>query len=164
MNITPEPANDRVLCLDRLLDAPRSLVFAVWTRPEHLTRWWGPQDFTLPHCEVDFREGGAYKFCMHAPDGSDHWVWGIYREIVEPERLVFTWNRTPSPVTENPWARTVVTVTFTEDRGKTRLTLHQAIFPQAEECTDHQGGWTQCLDRLAAHVARQTISPALPVR
>jgi len=148
MKSTPEPAA-RVLVLTRVLNAPRELVFKVWTEPRHLTRWWGPNDFTLPFCEVDFRPGGAYKFCMRAPDGSDHWVWGVYREIVAPERLSFTWNRTQTPVMENPWARTVVTVTFTEALGQTTLSLHQATFPKAEECTDHQGGWTECLGRLA---------------
>lgn len=155
MSVTLEPPEDRVLILTRLLNAPRSLVFKVWTRPEHLTRWWGPSDFTLPHCEVDFRVGGKYKFCMHAPDGSDHWVWGLYLEIVESERLVFSWHRTQQPAETNPWAVTRVTVTFAEHEGKTRLTLHQSVFPQAEECTDHRGGWTQCLDRLADFVSRQ---------
>ena len=93
MNVRSEPA-ENVLVLTRLIDAPRGLVFSVWTQPEHLTRWWGPNQFTLPHCEGDFREGGAYKFCMRAPDGSDHWVWGTYEEIVPPSRLVFTWHRT----------------------------------------------------------------------
>ena len=86
-----------VLAFTRVLNAPRQLVFRIWTQPAHLVRWWGPNDFTLPACEVDFRVGGKYKFCMRAPDGSDHWVWGRYQEIVEPERLVFSWHRTPSP-------------------------------------------------------------------
>jgi uncharacterized protein YndB with AHSA1/START domain len=153
MKTKPEPA-ERVLVLTRLLDAPRHLVFQVWTQPQHLTRWWGPNDFTLPHCEVDFSEGGKYKFCMHAPDGSDHWVWGVYEEIVAPERLVFSWHRTQIPVEIDPWAVTRVTVTFAEQNGKTLLTLHQAVFPKAEECSDHHGGWTQCLDRLVEYVAR----------
>lgn len=152
MKLQPEPAEQRVLVLTRLLAAPRSLVFKVWTQPEHLARWWGPNNFTLPFCEVDFREGGAYKFCMRAPDGSDHWVWGSYCEIVEPERLAFTWHRTQVPAEENPWATTLVTVTFAEQAGKTLLTLHQATFQKTEERDEHQGGWTECLDRLATYV------------
>ena len=155
MNVSAEPA-DRVLVLTRLIDAPCSLVFSVWTQPEHLTRWWGPDEFTLPHCEVDFREGGAYKFCMRAPDGSDHWVWGVYHEIVAPARLVFSWNRTQAPAMSDPWAVTRVTVTLTEEAGKTRLTLHQAVFPKDEECADHRGGWTECLDRLLRYAEHAT--------
>lgn len=162
VNVRPEPAEDRALNLTRLLEAPRSLVFAAWTQPQHLVRWWGPSNFTLPVCEQDLRVGGAYKFCMRAPDGSEHWVWGVYREIVEPERLSFTWNRTQSPATENPWARTIVTVTLTEEaRGQTRLTLHQATFPKDTECEDHRGGWTQCLDRLGGYVTQGAGRAAL---
>ena len=161
MNSTPEPAA-QVLVLTRLLNAPRELVFQVWTEPRHLIRWWGPTDFTLPFCEMDFRPGGAYRFCMRAPDGSDHWVWGVYQEIVAPERLSFTWNRTQTPAMQDPWARTIVSVTFTEERGLTKLTLHQATFQKPEECTDHRGGWTECLDRLAALVAQQSSTHNQP--
>ena len=61
--------------------------------PQHLANWFGPKDFTLPFCEMDFRVGGHYRLCMRSPDGKDYWVHGVYREIVEPERLVFTWER-----------------------------------------------------------------------
>lgn len=75
MKANPRPSG-RVLVLTRRFAAPRALVFRAWTEPAHLTRWWGPDAFTLPTCQVDFRVGGKYKFCMRAPDGSDHWVWG----------------------------------------------------------------------------------------
>jgi len=141
-------AEPHELRLTRLLDAPRPLVFQAWSEPRHLVRWWGPHNFTLPFCLVDFREGGAYKFCMRAPDGTDHWVWGVYREIVEPSRLVFSWNRTPASEPVNPWAVTLVSVTFAEEGTLTRLTLLQARFQNEEDCVDHRGGWTECLDRL----------------
>jgi uncharacterized protein YndB with AHSA1/START domain len=80
LNLKAVPEEARVLTLSRLLDAPRSLVFQVWTQPQHLIRWWGPNNFTLPACEVDYCVGGKYKFCMRAPDGSDHWVWGRFRK------------------------------------------------------------------------------------
>lgn len=155
----------RVIVLTRLLAAPRELVFGAWIEPKHLSRWWGPEDFTLPHCTVDFRVGGKYKFCMRAPDGSDHWGWGDYRVIVAPERLVFTWHRTQTPQERNPWAVTVVTVTFATQKQKTLLTLHQAVFPMAEECAHHRGGWTQCLDRLvtyAENLPQRQTQPRTP--
>jgi uncharacterized protein YndB with AHSA1/START domain len=140
---------ERVLRITRVLDAPPSLVFTVWSRPEHLVRWWGPKDFTLPSCEVDFRPGGAYRFCMRSPEGIDHWVWGVYREIAEPERIVFTWDREDAGW---PRSQSVVTVTLAEHEGKTKLTLHQALFASVEDRQDHQGGWTECLDRLTNYV------------
>ena len=156
MNPRAEPA-DRVLTLTRLINAPRSLVFPAWFEPAQLARWWGPHGFTLPHCEVDFRVGGGYRFCMRAPAGSDHWVWGTYEEIVPPSRLVFTWHRTETPSTVDPWAVSRVTVTFAEEAGKTRLTMHQAVFPRAWECLDHRGGWTESLDRLVAFAGQTAL-------
>jgi uncharacterized protein YndB with AHSA1/START domain len=157
MSSPTEPA-DRTLVLDRLLDAPRGLVFEVWTHPAHLVRWWGPNDFTLPTCEQDFREGGAYRFCMRAPDGSDHWVWGVYREIVAPERLVFTWQRQDEAGLRSG-LNNLVTVTLAEEGRKTRLTLRHTSFQTAADRDDHHGGWTQCLDRLTSHVAEQALNP-----
>lgn len=138
---------DRVLVLTRDINAPRALVFRAWTEPEHLARWWGPTDFTLPCCEVDFRADGAYRFCMRSPEGEDHWVWGVYREVVPPERLVFTWDRVD--LQGNPRSASVVTITLEEIGNRTRLTLHQAVFATTEDRDEHRGGWTECLARLA---------------
>ena len=144
------PPTDRVLVLTRLLNAPRELVFQVWSQPEHLAKWWGPKDFCLPSCEQDFRPGGAYKFCMRAPDGTDHWVWGVYQEIVRPERIVFTWER--DAATGHPVSGSVVTVTLVEENGQTKLTLSHALFETTADRNAHQGGWTECLTRLAEFV------------
>jgi uncharacterized protein YndB with AHSA1/START domain len=108
-----EPA-ERVLVITRVFDAPRSLVFKVWTQPEHLVRWWGPRGFTTPSCKMDVRAGGAYRTCIRSPEGKDYWMRGVYREIVEPDRLVFTfaWE-----VEEGqPGHETLVTVTFRRTR------------------------------------------------
>lgn len=145
------PAEDRVLVLTRLFEAPRELVFSVWTKPEHITQWWGPKDFTLPFCEQDFRAGGKYRFCMRSPENEDFWVWGEYREIVPPERLVFTWLRgEPEGEITND---SIVTITLTEHAGKTRLTLHQATFRTVEDRDAHNGGWSECLVRLENYTA-----------
>lgn len=143
---------DSVLVLSRTLDAPRVLVFKVWTNPEFLTRWWGPSDFTLPFCETDFRVGGAYRFCMRSPAGEDHWVWGVYREIVEPKLIVFTWDR--EDIDGRQRRNSLVTVTFAETEGKTLLTLRHSDFATKWDRDDHQGGWTQCLERLAEFVEK----------
>lgn len=148
-----------MLVLTRLFDAPRPLVFAAWTEPRHLALWWGPHGFTLPVCEQDFRPGGNYRFCMRAPDGTDHWVWGVYHEIVEPERLVFTWQREDEEGLR-VGLNNLVTVVLAEEGTKTRLTLRHAIFQTMADRDDHQNGWTQCLERLAGFVARQPAKPA----
>ncbi|HEY2703228.1 MAG TPA: SRPBCC domain-containing protein [Candidatus Dormibacteraeota bacterium] len=145
---------DRELLLTRVLDAPRALVFRAWTDPEHLVRWWGPKGFTTPSCTMDVRPGGAWRICMRGPDGVDHWVWGVYREVVEPERLVTTW------AWEEPdgssGRETVLTVTFEEQGTRTALTLHHARFGDAVECENHRNGWSQILDRLAAEIVEAT--------
>ncbi len=83
-------AEEPVLKIARILDAPRSLVFKVWTTPEHWAHWLGPRGFTTPSCEMDFRPGGAYRACIRSPEGTDYSMRGVYREIVEPDRIVFT--------------------------------------------------------------------------
>jgi uncharacterized protein YndB with AHSA1/START domain len=143
-------AAERELTITRVLDAPRSLVFKVWTEPSHLVRWWGPKNFTAPSCEMDLREGGAWRSCIRSPEGKDHWMQGVYREIVEPERVVFTfaWEEDGEPSHE-----TLVTVTFAEENGKTRLTFHQAVFESVESRGSHHGGWSECFDRLEDYLA-----------
>ena len=142
---------ERELVVSRLIDAPRSLVFKAWTDPVHVARWWGPRGFTTTYCEMDIRPGGAYRFCMRSPEGTDHWKRGVFREIVAPERLVFTfaWE----DATGNPGHELLTTVTFAEHGHATKLTLHQAVFQSAEACESHRGGWTSCLERFADYVA-----------
>jgi uncharacterized protein YndB with AHSA1/START domain len=141
----------RVLVIECVFEAPRSLVFKVWTDPEHLVRWYGPRGFSLPACKLDLRPGGAWRSCMLSPEGREYWVRGTFREIVEPERLVFTYAH------ENEGAfdhETLVTVTFEECAGKTKLTLRQAIFESVKECDAHRGGWNSSLDRLVEYLAK----------
>jgi uncharacterized protein YndB with AHSA1/START domain len=77
----------------RIIDAPVELVWRAWTEPKHVMRWWGPQDYTSPTCQIDLREGGKYIFCMRAPQeqgGQDSYSAGIYQKIIPMERLAFT--------------------------------------------------------------------------
>src|SRR5271170_2119819 len=136
------------LLITRVFDAPRQLVFDAWTKPEHLARWQGaPEGFTVTTHEVELRPGGAYRLCMRSPEGVDHWLQGVYREIVAPERLVFThvWLDAQG----KPGKETLVTITFVERGGKTELTLHQTGFKSVESRDGHKEGWTSTLDRLA---------------
>jgi uncharacterized protein YndB with AHSA1/START domain len=145
---------DRELVISRLIDAPRWLVFAAWARAEHVAAWWGPQGFTTIHCEMDIRVGGSYRFGMRSPQGTEHWKRGIYREIVEPERIVFTfaWEDADG----KPGHELLTTVTFAEEGTKTRLTLRQTGFKTNAGRDDHAIGWTSCLQRFADYVVALT--------
>ena len=138
------------LVITRVFDAPRSLVFKAWTEPDRAARWWGPQGFTTLHCAMDVRTGGAFRVCTRAPDGTEYWKQGVYREVAEPERLVFTfaWEDAEG----KPGHETVVTVTFAEHGAKTRLTLHQAVFETVAARDSHQAGWTSTMERLAEYL------------
>jgi uncharacterized protein YndB with AHSA1/START domain len=154
MAITADAATlsaERELVITRIFDAPRRLVFKMWTEPEHLVRWWGPSGFTTISGRMDVRTGGVWSRSMRAPDGRVIRKHGVYREIVMPERLVFTYV-TDDPV-GNPGPETLVTVTFTDLGGKTRLTLHQGGFESVLAGEAHHGGWTSCLERLAEHLS-----------
>ncbi|MFC6488875.1 SRPBCC family protein [Nitratireductor sp. GCM10026969] len=136
------------LTLTRMFDAPRTLVFRVWTAPEHLARWWGPKDFSVPSIKTDFREGGAWRSCIRSPEGRDYWAHGTYREIVTPERILFTFTWEEEDAID-----TLVTVTFEEvDDGRTKLTFHQAPFTSTEARDGHAEGWGECLDRLGGYI------------
>jgi uncharacterized protein YndB with AHSA1/START domain len=81
--------SDREFVMERTFDAPRKLVFEAFSDCKHLTHWWGPKDWTLPVCKIDFRPGGVWHYCMRGPEGDESWGKAIYREIVEPERIVY---------------------------------------------------------------------------
>ena len=150
LNTSTATATDRDLVIERIFDAPRELVFDAWSKPEHLVHWWGPKDFSLPFCEIDFRVGGSYRFCMRSPEREDHWVRGVYRDIVETERIVLTWNREDSNGTI--WSSTVIELTFTDGDMGTVFTLRQGLFETGPYCQEHRFGWNECLDRLGSFV------------
>jgi uncharacterized protein YndB with AHSA1/START domain len=111
---------DREIVLTRVFDAPRALVIEAMTRPEHVRRWWGILDdrYSVPICEIDFRIGGKWRFVGRGPHGEGPAFYGVYREIALPDRIVFTEIFAPFPDVES-----VVTSVFTEEHGKTRMTV-----------------------------------------
>lgn len=147
---------EREVVITRVYDAPRALVFKAWIDPKHLKRWWGPKVFTNPVCEVDARVGGAWRIVMRAPDGVDYPCGGVYREIVEPERLVFTNIATDND--GNPILDGLTTVTFEEQGGKTKLTLTTRAVALVEYAAAYlqgmEAGWTQSLESLAEELAK----------
>ena len=161
---TPTPASsEREIVITRIFDAPRELVFKAWTDPKHLMHWWAPKGCTTPFCKVDLHPGGSFHYCIRLPEGRDIWGLGVYREIVAPERITYLDSfadaqGNPVPPTRygmsasHP-AETLVTVTFKEHEGKTRLTLRHAIPVSVEERKGTEQGWSDMLDRLAESLA-----------
>jgi uncharacterized protein YndB with AHSA1/START domain len=147
-------ATDRTLVITRIFDAPRRLVFKAWTDPKQLTRWWGPHGFTNPVCELDLRPGGAIRIDMRGPDGVVYPNRGVFREIVEPERLVFT-SGFDDGVGKARF-EVLTTVTFAEQGGRTMLTLQAVVIASTPEAAPMlagmEAGWDQSLERLDALV------------
>jgi uncharacterized protein YndB with AHSA1/START domain len=144
------PATAPELTVTRIFDAPRDLVFKVWTDARHAKQWWGPVDYPATHLEMDVRPGGHWRGCLRSTaDGRELWQNGVFREVVAPERLVFTfaWEEKGERGRE-----TLVTVTFTEQSGKTIMTLHQAAFQSIGERDGHQAGWNSSFNRLVDYL------------
>jgi uncharacterized protein YndB with AHSA1/START domain len=148
--------NERTIVITRVFDAPRDLVFKAWTDAAHLAQWWGPKGFTNPVCEVDARPGGALRIVMRAPDGAEHAMTGVFREVAPPARLVFTSAavaRDGKPLLEG-----LTTVTFAEQGGKTKLTVESRAVGRVDYAArmleGMEAGWTQSIDRLGEQIAR----------
>ena len=162
-NPAPEPA-EPVLVITRVFDAPRELVWKAWTQPQRFVRWWGPKGFTVPFCKIDLHPGGVMHFCMRSPEGRDFWNKGVFREVVEPERIVSTDSFSdeegnlvqPAHYGMSPdWpAETLLTVTFAEHEGKTKRTLRHDVPEPLAERNGAQQGWTETLDRLAEFLTK----------
>lgn len=151
--------DDRRLELERVLSAPRELVWKMFADPYHLAQWWGPKGFTNPVVELDFREGGRWHHVMRGPDGRDYPADSIFIEITPPERIVY---RNAAAVDEvfgdNPPPSFLRIITFTDlGDGRTRLTI-EAFFDTAENKAavirrGFREGVLESLDKLAAHLA-----------
>jgi uncharacterized protein YndB with AHSA1/START domain len=146
--MTATLADDELL-ITRTFDAPASLLFALWSKPEHMKRWMGPGGFDCPEAEIDFRVGGAYRGMIRSAETGESRFGGVYREIVPNKRLVFTfaWNNTgPSA-----GAETLITITFAEQNGKTTQTFHQTPFLNVEARDRHIGGWSSSFDKAQVY-------------
>jgi uncharacterized protein YndB with AHSA1/START domain len=156
---TITPVGERELLVERRFEAPRELVWQAWTEPERLAQWWGPNGFTTIIPTMDVRPGGVWHYCMQSPEWGDAWGKAIYREVVPPDRLVYTDifsdadgnELTDMPVTE-------VTFTFTDEDGGTLMTM-RSLFASAEDRakTVEMGmeqGLAETLDHLAEYLAQ----------
>ncbi|MGA9031500.1 MAG: SRPBCC family protein [Sulfuricaulis sp.] len=149
-----EETADREFVLTRVFDAPRELVWEAWTNPKHVVHWWGPRGFTTTIEKMDVRPGGVWKHVMHGPDGTDYPNSSVFKEVVKPERIVYSHGGGKQG---GRGAHFVVTWTFEALGDKTKVTLH-ALFPSAAD-RDHvvkeynaiEGG-KQTLERFAEYL------------
>jgi uncharacterized protein YndB with AHSA1/START domain len=159
-------ADTRTLLIERIFDAPRELVFDAWTKPEYLIQWFAPRGCTIRFVEIDVRPGGRFRSCLHNPSFGECWCVGAYKEIVRPERIVYSLaiadnagNEIDSAQAGHDanWPReTLVAVTLEDLGGSTRLTLEQNVLESLARQTGAHPGWVQMLDRLAELVVRRS--------
>ncbi|MFJ9745465.1 SRPBCC family protein [Streptomyces chartreusis] len=134
------------LHLQRVLRAPRSVVFRALTEPQELAKWWGPEGFTVPSVESDLRPGGRYRIAMQPPEGDLFYLVGEFVEADPPERLSYTF-RWEDPDPED--RETVVTLSLRDIGGtQAELVISQGDFATEARRALHEEGWTQSLDKL----------------
>jgi len=149
----PDPALD--LVLERDIDVPRELVWAAWTTPEHVQKWFAPHPWTVAECRIDLRPGGLFRTVMRSPDGKEYPSDGCFLEVVPQERLVFTDALLPGyrPAPE-PFFTAVIDL---RDSGSGTRYTAIAIHRDREGRDGHEAmgflqGWGLALDQLVAHV------------
>jgi uncharacterized protein YndB with AHSA1/START domain len=158
------------LTIKRTIDAPRALIWKVWTDPEHVKKWWAPAPWTTSECQMDLRPGGIFRTVMRSPEGQEFPHVGCILELVENEKMVMTNALEPGfrPAPDLPAGTTAaedcVTIPFTsilmlEERGG--KTEYSVVVMHKDEAgrKRHEGmgfheGWNQCLDQLIALVDR----------
>jgi uncharacterized protein YndB with AHSA1/START domain len=149
----PDPKLD--LVLQREIDVPPDLVWAAWTQPEHLVKWFAPAPWSITECEIDLRPGGMLRFVMRSPEGQDFPNIGCYLEVTPKERLIWTDALLPGyRPSEKPFFTAIVSF---EPRGSGTLYTAVAIHRDEEGRKQHEQmgfhqGWGQVLDQMVAHI------------
>jgi uncharacterized protein YndB with AHSA1/START domain len=157
--LTVTTPSDLEIVMTRVFDAPRELVFEAHTSCEHLKHWWGPRRYELTVCDLDFRPGGAWRFVQRGADGGEHGFRGEFREIIPPERIVWTFEYEGMPGHVS-----VETLTLEDIGGKTLLTA-RAVYDSVEDRdamlqSGMEEGAAETWDRLAEHLrAMATAAP-----
>jgi uncharacterized protein YndB with AHSA1/START domain/ketosteroid isomerase-like protein len=153
-----KPVAEREIVLTRTFDAPRALVFSMFTDAKHLAAWWGPHGWSNPKAAADARPGGKILIHMQGPDGTTHPMGGVFDEFVPHERIVFTTFVDLPDGTRALQAHN--TVTFEENGRRTKVTLHASAVGFTDFSRNMlagmEAGWSQSLDKLVAHAARET--------
>jgi uncharacterized protein YndB with AHSA1/START domain len=148
MSAQPAVAPRPSLTLKRRLNASPKKVYAAWTDPEKIVKWFGPDSGPVQHASTDLRVGGRYAVQFRTENGEEHHVSGVYREVVLNQKLVFTWAWRTMPERES-----LVTVLIKPEGTGSILTLiHEQFFDEPAR-DRHRQGWTGCLDKLERYLA-----------
>lgn len=152
--VTQNSSSVETLVLRRTFSVSRQVLFEVWTRPEHMMKWFGPSDeYTTPMAEVDLKVGGQYRIGFRHQDGKEVFVVGTFQQVMVPEKLVYSWAwEAPN---ENAGIETLVTVDFIEKDSGSELVLTHERFGSDEMRLDHSKGWNGCLDSLEDYIKQQ---------
>lgn len=169
--VTSKVENGNVLILERIFNAPRELVFEAHHKPEHLKNWWGPWGWELTHCEMDFRPGGSWHYCMTCQDknqgeyfGMQSWGKAVYGKIVEPETIAYTdyFSDEDAKINDQLPATQSVTTLIDLGNGKTKLlSRNEYATAEALKAVTDMGmleGTSQTWDRLEEFLEKQTKS------
>jgi uncharacterized protein YndB with AHSA1/START domain len=167
--LTQEPAGT-YLAIEREFAFPRERVWMAWTDPDQVRLWWGPTGFSTPVCRISLRIGGEFFICMRSPEGKDYCSIGFFREIKAPERIVASLSfadlqgnvvsATTYGMSPDFPREMLLTVTFTELGGRTRLRLIQDGIPPGKDTDNARQGWNQSFDKLAVVLAAAKEEPA----
>ena len=154
---TAKPVAEREVTITRIYDAPRELVFSMWTDARHLAKWWGPHGWTNPRCEADARPGGKILIHMQGPDGVPHPMGGEFHEVVPHERIVFTSFVELPDSTRVIESRNTVLLEALGKRTKVTMHAHGIGFTEMAKhmLAGMEAGWAQSLDKLAGIAAQQ---------
>lgn len=138
------------LTISRSFNAPREKVFKAWTKSRHLIHWWGPEGFSMPSHKMDIHPNGIYRCDLKDSNGKDHWVQGVFKEMIEPSHLAFThsWEENGASTPE-----TLVSIELTEENGKTDMVFYQAGFETTKDSNSHRDGWNSSFDKLEQYLA-----------
>jgi uncharacterized protein YndB with AHSA1/START domain len=155
--IKSSPFGERSVEIVRILDAPRELVWRAWTDPKMMSQWFGPRAFTAPVCELDVRVGGALRIVMRGPDGNDYPMKGVFKDVMPPERLVFS--NIAIDNDGNHLLEGETTVILEAQGAKTKLILRtfaKGLVPIAPQMlAGMEAGWSQSFDKMAELVAQE---------
>ncbi len=153
------PSLTEDLVITREFNVPRESLWEAWTNPKVFMKWWGPKDFTCPHCEIDLRPGGEYHNAMRSREGMNYWTTGVYKEVVPFEKIVFTDSFADDlghvvPASYYGMSETfplalLITVSFEEIDGRTKMTLRHSGLPPGEVQDMSWTGWNESFDKLA---------------
>ncbi|MCC7426371.1 MAG: SRPBCC domain-containing protein [Alphaproteobacteria bacterium] len=146
----PVLTNEAELYVMRDYAAPPARVWAAFTNPAEVARWWGPDGFTCPHCEWDPKPGGKYRTCMQSPNGVQNWLSGEFRLVDPPRRLAFTWAWEPGGARGH---ESLVVVSIRPEGLGTRVTIVHSMLESPESRARHEQGWTSTLVSLDRFLA-----------